>query len=151
MEHWFIFHRYQFSEFYTSLFTLVSFSNNQTNQQEQIYLTFSLSTYDRFINIDISTRNSNETIILQQQSIRLSIERADLVFNTLNHIIFIAIRDRIKLETYVNCKLIDSHLLDSSILINQSNNLHTFYKIQNITENISYIDKKDFCTIINFR
>jgi hypothetical protein len=117
-EHWFIFDQYQFPGFYTPLFTLIS---------EEKYLSFTLSTYDRSIIADIKNENSNEII-------KLNIERADLFYNTLNHMIFVVIRNENKLETYVNCKLIDSYLFYSSILMNENK----FYKIKNITENIEY-------------
>ncbi|CAF2932270.1 unnamed protein product [Rotaria sp. Silwood2] len=136
-EHWFIFDQYQFPGFYTSLFTLTSSLNNQ---QEQKYLSFTLSTYDRSIVVDINIRNSDGTIKQQESIIKLNIERADVVFNTLNHMIFIVLRDQTKLETYVNCKLIDSYLFYSSNLINEYNNENLYYEIKNITKNIEHFE-----------
>lgn len=118
-EHWFIFDRYQFPGFYTTLFTLIS-SENKT-------VSFSLSTYDRSIIVDIKKENYNETI-------KLNIERADLLSNTINHMIFVVIRDDNKLESYVNCKLIDSYLFYSTI------NKKPIYKVKNIKDNIEHYE-----------
>lgn len=139
-EHWFVFDQYQFLGFQTPLFTLTSTSNNQVNQQEEKYLSFGLSTYDRTIQIDIHSRDANGTIQQQESLIKLSIERADLLLNTINHMIFIAIRDQTKIETYVNCKLIDSYLLYSSILTNDYDNENLSYKIKSINENIEHYE-----------
>ncbi|CAF0908513.1 unnamed protein product [Rotaria sordida] len=136
-EHWFIFDQYQFPGFYTPLFTLTSLSNNQ---QEQKYLSFALSTYDRSIIVDINIYNSDGTIKQQETLIKLNIERANIVFNALNHMIFVVIRDQTKLETYVNCKLIDSYLFYSSNLINEYDNKNIIYQIKNITKNIEYYE-----------
>ncbi len=127
-EHWFVFDQYQFPGFYTPLFTLIS-SNQQKN------LSFALSTYERLINVDISTGNSNEKINYDEQSVKLNIERADLLYNTLNHIIFLAVRQQTKLETYVNCKLIDSYLFYSS---NDDQNKNSSFNIENLAEGIKY-------------
>ncbi|CAF3272049.1 unnamed protein product, partial [Rotaria sp. Silwood2] len=70
----------------------------------------------------------------------LTTERATIVFNALNHIIFVVIRDQTKLETYVNCKLIDSYLFYSSNLINEYNNENLYYEIKNITKNIEHFE-----------
>ena len=134
IEHWFIFYQYQFPGFYTPLFTLMSLSNNQTNRIE---LLFTLSTYDCSIIVDINIQNSNGTTKQYEQLTKLDIERADLLSNIINHMIFIVIRNRTKFETYVNCKLIDSYLLHSSTLINNSS---LFYKIKNITKNIEHYE-----------
>ncbi len=116
-EHWFIFDQYQFPGFYTPLVSLSSPGERS--------LSFAVSTYDRSIIVDIN----NETI-------KLNIERADLLSNTLNHLIFLVIRDQMKLETYVNCKLIDSYLFYSSISMNES----SVYKIEKIAENIQHYE-----------
>jgi len=119
-EHWFVFDQYQFSQgFYTELFTLI--------QTEGKSLSFTLSTYDRSIIVNINDQNSSEII-------KLNIERADLLYNTINHMIFIVIRNENKFETYVNCKLIDSYLFYSTIL----NNDKSFYKLKTLAENIEY-------------
>ncbi len=119
-EHWFVFDQYQFSQgFYTELFTLI--------QTEGKSLSFALSTYDRSIIVNINDQNSSEII-------KLNIERADLLYNTINHMIFIVIRNDNKFETYVNCKLIDSYLFYSTIL----NNEKSFYKLKTLAENIEY-------------
>jgi hypothetical protein len=123
-EHWFVFDQNQFSGFNIPLFKLIS----STNETEQKNLSFTLSNYDRSIHIE---RNSNE------QLIKLNIERADLLYNTLNHLIFIAIREQTKFETYVNCKLIDSYLLYSL-------NENLSYQIENLAEGI-----KHFATTID--
>jgi len=128
-EHWFVFDQYQFPGFYTPLFTLIS-----TGQQKN--LSFALSTYERSINIDISIKNSNETIQYDEQSVKLNIERADLLYNTLNHLIFLSVRQQTKFETYVNCKLIDSYYLYPS---NDDNiNENSSFKIENLAEGIKY-------------
>jgi hypothetical protein len=114
-EHWFIFDLYQFPGFYTPLLTLNSSSNHQQ-------ISLALSTYDRSIIVDI---NSNE-------SFKLNIQRADLISNTLNHMIFIVIKNQTRFESYVNCKLIDSYLLYSSINDNSS------YNIKITNQNIEY-------------
>ncbi|CAF0876477.1 unnamed protein product [Rotaria sp. Silwood1] len=137
IEHWFIFDQYQFPGFYTPLFTLTSSLNYQ---QEQKYLSFALSSYDRSIMVDISIRNSNGTIKQQESLIKLNIERADIVFNTLNHMIFIIVQDQTKLETYVNCKLIDSYVFYSSTLINGHDNENLFYELKNMTKNIEHYE-----------
>lgn len=113
-EHWFAFDQYQFPGFYSPLFTLISSPKTKTNRDEQRNLSFALSTYDRSISVDISIGNANGTSKHHEQTIKLNIERADLLYNTFNHLIFVALRQRTKLETYVNCKLIDSYLLYSS-------------------------------------
>jgi hypothetical protein len=136
-EHWFVFDQYQFPGFYTPLFTLISFSNNTTGQQEQKNLSFALSTYERSINIDISIGNSNETIKRGEQSVNLNIERADLLYNALNHLIFLAVRQQTKLETYVNCKLIDSYLLYP---LNDNHNENSSFKIDNLAAGIKYFE-----------
>ena len=110
-EHWFIFYLYQFPGFYTPLVTL---------NDQQISLT--LLNYDRSIIVDI---NSTE-------SFKLNIQRADLISNTLNHMVFIVIKNQTRFESYVNCKLIDSYLLYSSINENSS------YNIKIINQNIEY-------------
>ncbi len=139
-EHWFIFDQYQFPGFYTPLFTLISSSNNQTSENEQKYLSFALSTYDRSIIVDINIRNSNGTIKQQEQLINLNIERADLLANSLNHMIFVVLRNETKFETYVNCKLIDSYLLYSTMLINENENQRSVYKIEKLTDNIEHYE-----------
>ena len=116
-EHWFIFDQYQFPGFQTPLFTLSSSDNKS--------LSFTFSTYDRSILVDYN----NETI-------KLNIERADLLSNAINHMIFIAIRNENKLETYVNCKLIDSYLFYSLI----SNNDNFSYKIKTINTHIQHYE-----------
>ncbi|CAF0769142.1 unnamed protein product [Adineta steineri] len=139
-EHWFVFDQYQFPGFNTPLFTLISSSINQTTQDEHLNISFSLSTYDRTILVDITKRNSNGTIQQQEQLIKLNIERADLLYNSVNHMIFIAIRNQNKLETYVNCKLIDSYFFYSTNLIdeNENNNNNSFYKIDKINDKIEH-------------
>ncbi len=122
-EHWFVFDKHQFPGFYTSLFTLIS-STGEKN------LSFALSAYEHSINVDISIGNSNDTIKHDQQLVRLNIDRADLLYNTLNHVIFVAIRQQTRLETYVNCKLIDSYLI--------YNDENTVFKVENLAENIQY-------------
>jgi hypothetical protein len=119
-EHWFIFDQYRFPGFYTPLFTLSSPSNNQQ-------ISFTLSNYDHSVIVNI---NSNETN--KQQSIKLNIQRADLVSNTLYHMIFIVIRNQTKFESYVNCKLIDSYLHYSPI------DQNSVYKIKIINQNVEY-------------
>ena len=121
-EHWFVFDQYQFPGFNTPLFTLIS----STSRHEQRNLSFILSTYERSIHIDIHIDNSTT------QSVKLNIERADLLYNTLNHLIFIAIRQQTRFETYVNCKLIDSYLLYSSDDDNSS------LKIEHLTKGIKH-------------
>jgi hypothetical protein len=116
-EHWFVFDQNQFPGFNTPLFTLISSTNNSTN------LSFTLSNYERAIYIE----NSNE------EPIKLSIERADLLSNTLHHLIFIAVRNQTKFETYVNCKLIDSYLLYSL-------NENLSYQIENLAEGIKHFE-----------
>ena len=116
-EHWFIFDQNQFPGFHTPLVTLTS-PGEKT-------LSFSLSTYERAIMVDIN----NETV-------KLNIERADLLYNTINQIIFFVIRDQTTIETYVNCKLIDSYMFYSSLSMNQS----AVYKIEKLSENIQYYE-----------
>ncbi|CAF0831820.1 unnamed protein product [Didymodactylos carnosus] len=94
----FVFDQMNFPGFLQQLFKL------KTNTQH--LLTFSISTYERIIDIDIS----NKTPAV---NIKLNIERADLSYNT-HKIIFILLK-QMKLETYVNCKLIDSYYLYSDI------------------------------------
>ncbi|CAF0779920.1 unnamed protein product [Adineta ricciae] len=128
-EHWFVFDQYQFQGFLTPLFTLT------TKQQEQKYLSFALSTYDRSIAVDIETRHPNGTMKQREQSIKLNIERADLLYNSVNHMIFVAIRDGIKLETYINCKLIDSYFLYSTIVFDDKTPV---YKVENISDYVEH-------------
>jgi hypothetical protein len=115
-EHWFVFDQSQYAGFYTPIFNLISFDNTSNTSYEQTNVSFALSTYERSIHVDIHRGNMNNTYKHHEQSIQLNIERADLLYNTLNHMIFIALRQRTKLETYVNCKLIDSYLLYSTAL-----------------------------------
>lgn len=128
-EHWFVFDQYQFQGFLNPLFTLT------TKQQEQKYLSFALSSYDRSIVVDIETRYSNGTVKQREQSIKLNIERADLLYNSVNHMIFVAIRDGIKLETYINCKLIDSYFLYSTIVFDEKSPV---YKVENVSDNVEH-------------
>jgi hypothetical protein len=132
-EHWFVFDQYQFPGFNTPLFTLISSSNNSTGQHEQKNLSFTLSTYDRSINIDINHGNSIE------QFVKLNIERADLLHNSFNHLIFLAIRQQTKLETYVNCKLIDSYLFYS---LNDNQNTNSSFEIANLADGIKHFQTK---------
>ena len=116
-EHWFIFDQYQFPGFYTPLFR-VSSSEGKT-------LSFALSTYDRSIVVDVN----NETI-------KLNIERADLLYNTFNHLIFLVIRDHTKLETYVNCKMIDTYLFYSPLTTKEN----SVYQIDKLAKNIQHYE-----------
>lgn len=116
-EHWFIFDQYEFPGFYTSLFRLTS-SEGKT-------LSFALSTYDRSIIVGVN----NETI-------KLNIERADLLYNTINHLIFIVIREHTKLETYVNCKLIDTYLFYSPITTKEN----SVYQVEKLAKNIQHYE-----------
>jgi hypothetical protein len=130
-EHWFVFDQNQFPGFNTPLFTLISSTSiNSTNEQQQKNLSFTLLTYERSINIDIHIENFTE------QSIKLNIERANLLYNTLNHLIFIAIRQQNKFETYVNCKLIDSYLLYT--INNNYQNENSSYQIENLANGIKH-------------
>ncbi|CAF0876185.1 unnamed protein product [Adineta ricciae] len=119
-EHWFVFDRYQFPGFYTSLFTLLSSPVNQTN------LSFALSSYQHSITIQL---NQNK------QTIQLSIERADLLSNTFNHLIFLAVRQSMKVESYVNCKLMDSYLFYSTDFIDQK----LTFEVHDLAEGIQHI------------
>ncbi|CAF1268622.1 unnamed protein product, partial [Adineta steineri] len=125
-EHWFIFNKYQFPGFYTPLFTLISSLPNTTDLSMQKNLSFALSTYEH--SIDINNRN--------EQLIKLNIERADLMYNTINHLIFIGVRQQTKFETYVNCKLIDSYLLNST--------KNLTFTVENLTEGIKYYHEEIF-------
>jgi hypothetical protein len=116
-EHWFIFDQYQFPGFYTPLVSLSSPGGK--------ILSFALSSYDRSIFVNIN----NETV-------KLNIERADLLYNTLNQLIFLVIRDQTKLETYVNCKLMDSYIFYSPISINES----SVYKIEKLADNLQHYE-----------
>ena len=116
-EHWFVFDQNQFPGFYTPLFTLTAPSQSKLGQNEQKNLSFALSTFERAMMIDVTIGNSNGTRREHEQSIKLNVERADLLYNTFNHLIFVAVRQRTKLETYVNCKLMDSYLLYSPSLV----------------------------------
>jgi len=133
-EHWFVFDQYQFPGFYTPLFTLISSSINKTDAHEQKNLSFALSTYERSINVDINIANRDE------QLVKLNIERADLLYNTLNHLIFVTLRQKTKLETYVNCKLIDSYLLYSTNGINEDENKkeNSSFTVENLAEGIKH-------------
>ena len=137
-EHWFVFDRYQFPGFSTFLFTLISSPINQTDVQDYGNLSFSLSTYERAIVVDIGTRNFNGTVEQREPLIKLSIDRADLVQNTANQMIFVAVREQRKIETYVNCKLIDSYVLYSPMAIDANDNVSSVYSVQKMTENIDY-------------
>ncbi|CAF0867617.1 unnamed protein product [Rotaria sordida] len=143
-EHWFIFDQYQFPGFYTPLFTLISSSNNNTGKQEEKKFSFALSSYERSINIIINIGDSSRTIKRDEQLIKLNIERADLLYNSLNHLIFIGLRQGTKLETYVNCKLIDSYLLYSSYQINDNDNNdeNSSFKIENLANGIKHFESK---------
>ncbi|CAF1300747.1 unnamed protein product [Rotaria sp. Silwood1] len=143
-EHWFIFDQYQFPGFYTPLFTLISSSNNKTGRQEEKNLSFALSTYERSINIIINSGSSDKTIKRDEQMIKLNIERADLLHNSLNHLIFISVRQGTKFETYVNCKLIDSYLLYSSYQINEddNNDENSAFQIENLANGIKHFESK---------
>jgi len=116
-EHWFIFDQYQFPAFETSLFTINS-SENKT-------LSFLLASYDRTILVNFN----NETI-------KLNIERADLLPNTVYHTIFLVIRNGNRMETYVNCKLIDSYYFYSSIFNNENSTI----EINDQNSNIQYYE-----------
>lgn len=119
-EHWFVFDQNQFPGFDTPLFTLIF--NNATGQNESKIFDFTLSNYERSIQIEISQGNFTE------RSVKLNLERADFFSNTFNHLIFLVIRQQIKFESYVNCKLIDSYLLYSPNQINTS----TSYELANL-------------------
>lgn len=112
-EHWFIFDQYQFPAFETPLFTI--------NTSENKTLSFLFSSYDRRIIIDYN----NETI-------KLNIERADLLPNTIYHTVFIVIRNGNRIETYVNCKLIDSYYFYSSLLNSENTTLTIDQRNQNV-------------------
>lgn len=112
-EHWFIFDQYQFPAFETSLFTI--------NTSENKTLSFLFSSFDRRIIIDYN----NETI-------KLNIERADLLPNTIYHTVFIVIRNGNRIETYVNCKLIDSYYFYSSLLNSENTTLTIDQRNQNV-------------------
>ncbi|CAF3067280.1 unnamed protein product [Rotaria sp. Silwood2] len=142
-EHWFVFDQYQFPGFYTPLFTLISSSNNKIGQQEK-NLSFALSTYERSISIVLNIGSSDKTIRRDEQFIKLNIERADLLYNSLNHLIFIGLRQGTKLETYVNCKLIDSYLLYSSYQINEDDkdDESSSFKIVNLANGIKHFENK---------
>lgn len=116
-EHWFIFDQYQFPGFYTPLFRLSS--------TEGKTLSFALSTYDRSIVVGVN----NETI-------KLNIERADLLYNTINHLIFLVLRDQTKLETYVNCKLIDTYLFYSPLTTKEN----SVYQVDKLQKNIQHYE-----------
>ncbi|UJR10510.1 hypothetical protein I4U23_014713 [Adineta vaga] len=126
VEHWFVYDRYQFPGFYIPLFTLVSSSSNRTDLFEQKNLSFALSSYENSINININQ---------DKQIIRLNIERADLLANTFNHIIFLAIRQHTKFESYVNCKLMDSYILYATDFLNDD----ITFKVKNLAEGIQHI------------
>ena len=148
-EHWFVFDQYQFSGFYTPLFTLISSPNNKTSQTEQKNLSFALSSYDRSINILINTGNSNETTKRDQQVVKLNIERADLLYNSFNHLIFIGVRQQTRFETYVNCKLIDSYLLYSSDSVidddeDDDDDQISSLKVENLAENVQHYQQHIF-------
>ena len=137
-EHWFVFDRYQFPGFSTFLFTLISSPINQTDVQDYRNLSFSLSTYERAIVVDVGTQHFNGTIEGREPRIKLSIDRADLVQNMANQMIFVAVRERKKIETYVNCKLLDSYVLYSPMAIDANDSDSSVYRVQNMTENIDY-------------
>ncbi|CAF2036642.1 unnamed protein product [Rotaria magnacalcarata] len=145
-EHWFVFDQYQFPGFHTPLFTLMYSSNNKTGQQEEKKLSFALSTYERSIYIDTNIGNAAKTIKRDEQLIKLNIERADLLHNSLNHLIFIALRQETKIETYVNCKLIDSYLLYPSFSINDNdddnNDENSSFTVENLATGIKHFDNK---------
>lgn len=124
-EHWFIFDQNQFPGFDTPLLTL---KDNQSNR-----LDLTLLNYERAIQVDLSQGNSSK------QTIKLNLERADFFSNTFNHVIFLVIRQQIKFESYVNCKLIDSYLLYSPNQINIS----SVYELENLPDNIEHIHNND--------
>ena len=97
-----MFDRYQFQEFYTPLCTLSSTSFN---------LSFYLDTYENSIQVDVHTGNITHS--QREASIRLNINRADLIDQSAYQVIFIAVRDGLVLESYVDCKRMDSRVLES--------------------------------------
>jgi hypothetical protein len=95
-----MFDRYRFQEFYTPLFTLTSSSFN---------LSFYLDTYENTIQVDVHTGN----VTGMESPIKLDINRADLIDRSAYQVIFIAVRKGLVLESYVDCKRMDSHVLKS--------------------------------------
>lgn len=137
-EHWFVFDQYQFPGFYSALFTLKS---SPGSDQDAKYLSFALTTYDRSVTVDVHTRHANGTVKDQEQSIKLNSERADLLYNAINHMIFVAVRENMRLETYVNCKLIDSYLLYSALLADGGRgNASSFFQLDTIADNIEHYE-----------
>lgn len=130
-EHWFAFDQHQYLGFYTPLFTL------QTDKRN---LTFTLLTYDRSINVDITSLYPNGTRKDYEQPIKLNAERADLLYNALNHLMFIAVKQQNKIEVYANCKLIDSYLLYSSSSVDDksSEKEENSYVVDKLQENIKH-------------
>lgn len=97
-----MFDRYQFQEFYTPLCTLISTSFN---------LSFYLDTYENSIQVDVHT--GNITGSQREAPIRLNINRADLIDQSAYQVIFIAVREGLVIESYVDCKRMDSHFFKS--------------------------------------
>ena len=139
-EHWFVFDQHQFPGFRTPLFTLTSSPSIDSDTQEQKNISFTLLTYDRSINVDITVGYSNGTHKSHEQPIKLNVQRADLLHNTFNHLIFVAVRQRTKLETYVNCKLIDSYLLypTNPIEEKESDDQENIYTIEKSSDLVKY-------------
>lgn len=125
-EHWFVFEQNEFSGFETPLFTLIL--NNATGHNESKIFDFTHSTYERSIQVELSQGHFAE------RTFRLNLERADFFSNTFFHLIFLVIRQQNHFQTYVNCKLIDSHLLYSV----PENNSSASYQLENFPQTIKH-------------
>ena len=115
-DHWFVFDQQRFPGFYTPLVTLSSQQHN---------LSFALSSHERSIDVRVNR---------DEQLVQLKIDRADLLPNTFHQLIFVALRQQMKLESYVNCKLTDSYILYSAHLIDGNSS----FAVQNLTDGVQH-------------
>ena len=130
-EHWFMFDRYQFPGFYTPLFTLISTAPNRTFD-----LSFSLDAYGHSILVEVRTGNLTAIGAERDTPIKLNVERADLIDQSAYQVIFIAVRAGLVLESYVDCKRMDSHVLKS--LNETDEELDFTFQVYRITDQIEH-------------
>jgi hypothetical protein len=133
-EHWFMFDRYVFPGFYTPLVSL-----NDSTIQNTSRLTFAFLPYDDLILLTLTSSNVTEI----KKEWRLNIDRADLLSHKAKQMIFVGIRRDGTIETYVNCKLIESiandpqsfDLLSHTWSIDQLTDLIDYHEITTDYEN----------------
>jgi hypothetical protein len=136
-DHWFVFERFRFPAFYTSLLTLTSMVDNSTNTSDYVNISLSLDNYRQSIVLDIDHRHDTNELVEQQTRIELNIARADFLQQQIDQVIFLAVKQHRLFEVYVNCKLIDTYLFTSSMNNNNEHN-RTLLQVNRIHRHIKH-------------